>query len=83
MKRRTRQEKEHPYHQFAITWRPAVKGHFKNKPDSQFHHAYEAKKADRLAKEGSFEAIRHDIVKTLIFASLILACEVVIYLKLV
>jgi len=88
-KKRTRKQKQEARHQFNISWAPKpqtssaeanVKGQIKIIPTSKLAYAQRAKKAKLLAKDGSFEAYRHDTVKSLILASIILAAELVLYL---
>lgn len=86
--RRTKKQKEHANHSFTISWEPvnstlgnkAVKSQSKNEKlgtSLKFRNSENAKRSD---KESEFAHLRGEIVKTLVFASLILGVELVLYL---
>ncbi len=88
-KHRTKKQKLNPHRSFLLSWSPEpkkrilkadVKGQFKNSLESPKTEAPHVKNANKLAQEGSFAAVKRDILTSLILASFILGLEVVIYL---
>ena len=88
-KRRTKKQKESAKHLFTLSWEPAtsartpqpsVKGQFENTSEPKIKKMGMANNAEILAKDGESEAMRQDVIKSLILASLILGTELVIYL---
>jgi len=88
MTKRTKKEKKEARHPFLISWEKAenssqagvVKGHLKNEAKSSQNKIVKTKNANNMVKELSLDQIKHDMVRSLILASLILALEIVIYL---
>jgi len=96
-KRRTRKDKEGARHQHLISWNPeskqseadsknytaasAVKGQSKPTISGTRGKDKGKKYAYYLDKNNELATIRHDLVKSLIIASLILCLELVIYLN--
>lgn len=87
--RRTKKQKLHAKHQFAISWAPtperrlpeaSVKGQIEKREASSLGRGQKLNKAEVPAKEGDFEAYKRNTIKSLILASLILGLEVVLYL---
>ena len=88
-KRRTKKQKQKAIHHFALTWsnepkkspsQPLVKGQFENKPNQANTLKPRSKNAVPTAKETSQDTIKHNILKSLLILSFILALEVVVYL---
>lgn len=86
MTRRTKKEKLEPRHPFLISWektevkKPLVKRQLVSEPEATLDKNRKTKNAEYLAKDSNLTSIKRDIVKSLIFASLILGLEIVIYL---
>jgi len=87
--RRTKKQKLHAKHQFAVSWAPtperrlpkaSVKGQIEKRESPSLGRGQRVNKAEVLAKEGDIEAYKHNTIKSLILASLILGLEVVLYL---
>ena len=88
-KRRTRKQKETAKHSFKVSWAPKPKKTV-SEPDvkRQFQTHLKAKSPDKSKKEKSrfsvkddnLASIRHDIIKSLGSAAIIVGLEVVIYL---
>jgi hypothetical protein len=88
-KRRTRKQKERAIHHFIFNpkdslekkhFEPRVKGQIKNQVQADKEEPMSSKNAIFLAKEESLASIKHNIKKSIILASFILALELVIYL---
>ena len=87
-KRRTKKQKMGARHTFNIiksevkisVSQPPVKGQFSLKGKAISSLKPDTKKAKGTAKDPGLSTIRHDIVRSLILASLVLSLEVVIYL---
>lgn len=86
MGRRTKKQKVNARHPFLISWQKndageaPVNRQFKIKPEPNPKVEIKNKNANLLAKGLELSSIKHDIIKSIIFASLILALELVIYL---
>ena len=88
-KRRTRKEKKEAHHHFTLSWEDLskaelpeahVKRQFKlsSKPDSDTTVSHESA---NISAKGEYSAsIKHNIIRSLIIVSFILALELVIYL---
>ncbi len=87
-KRRTRKQKEGSKNTFTISWNPGdsnvdnkpVKGQSQNTHNNTDVRNKNFKKANKSEKGNEFAHVKHELIKTLIFASLILGLEVVLYL---
>mgnify|MGYP006969351187 CR=1 FL=1 len=88
-KRRTRKDKKTAKHQFTVSWEPStkkpsrhdsVKGQFNSNSNTKSKARATRKKANTTAKDTSHARIKRDIAKSILFASLILCLEVVVYL---
>lgn len=88
-KRRTRKQKISAQHKFSISWSPEaqkdktepnVKGQITKTTKSKPIKAGKAKSAKSSAKDRDLVKIKRDIIKSLIFAGIILGTEIVIYL---
>lgn len=88
-KRRTRKQKESAKRWFEapviqesgkVSFEPAVKGQFKKEQKIAKVEKLRKEIPEYTAKVGSLSSIKREIVKSLVFASLILGIEVVIYL---
>lgn len=86
--RRTKKQKRQANHNFTISWEP-VNSTFENKPvKSQSKNdklgtskkISNSEKAKRSDKDHEFAHLREELTKTLVFASLILGVELVLYL---
>jgi len=89
MSKRTRKDKENPNYDFLIKWEPSlpklpqskiVKGELVNTSFSETDKIYKDKKARSSANPRMSLWNNKDLVKSLIFSSLILCVEIVIYL---
>jgi len=97
-KRRTRKQKEAAKHTFTVSWdpsadkasskaksslsEPTVKGQFKNRQKPGSAKPKTVKNANYMVKDESLSNIKHDIVKSLSLALVIVGLELVIYLAL-
>ena len=91
-KRRTRKDKINPKHNLTVSWNPAVseaknpvseanvKGHLPNKNSNKSTPNGIKNIAISSDKNDTFASIKKELTKSLIFALLIIASEVVIYL---
>jgi hypothetical protein len=88
-KRRTKKQKIKPHRSFLLSWsnepkkevsKAGVKRQFKKRAEASKDESSHVKNAKKLAKEGSFDSVKRDILTSLILASFILGLEVVIYL---
>lgn len=87
-KRRTKKQKESSKNSFTISWNPsnlnvdnkAVKGQSQNTQHRTETKNKNFKNANKSEKGDEFAHVKHELIKTLIFASLILGLEVVLYL---
>ena len=88
-KKRTRKQKERAKHSFTIAWEkvlkedqsePVVKSQFIKTSQARPSRAHTSKKALESGKERGLQAIKREIFKSLILASLILGLELMIYL---
>ena len=88
-KRRTRKDKEKARHNITLTWEPSkenpprhelVKGQINLASNELSKGKRSPKKANISAKDDSYARIKHDIVRSLLLASLILSLVVVLYL---
>lgn len=86
--RRTRKQKQQAKHNFTITWEfagsslqnKAVKSQSKNKNLGTTTEFTNPEKAKRSDKDSEFVHLRSELIKSLVFASLILGVELVLYL---
>jgi len=88
-KRRTRKEKKEAHHSFTISWKPEAKNaSFKADVNRQIGNDKKTEELKNLKKESvvilalnsDLASIRKNIFKSLIFATLILGSEIVLYL---
>jgi hypothetical protein len=88
MTKKTRRQKVNPKHPFLISWegsenkalKSSVKGQLKDVDITKLKKVKPIKKANYMDKGFGLDQIKHDIIKSLILASLILGLEMVIYL---
>lgn len=88
-KRRTRKDKERAQHTFHYNWSPEakksqfthnVKGQLKNEAKVTSRETSSSESADLLAQDTGLASIKHNIIRSLFLAGLILGIELVIYL---
>ena len=91
-KRRTKKEKLNPKHPMTISWQPKaseakntnfeanVKRQLLKEENETLTGSMTVKLAKITDKNGSSVSVKKDLVKSLVFASLIIASEVMIYL---
>lgn len=87
-KRRTKKQKQEAKHLFTLSWEPAVSGSTSKPVKSQsksenlgttFQNKA-SKNAKKSEKDTEFVYLKRELTKTLLFASLILGLELVLYL---
>ena len=88
-KRRTREQKAKARYNFkGYYWSEAknteveanVKGQFEKTPNAELKDTHTTNNAEQLAQQGYLGSVKKDIIKSLMFSSLILGIELVIYL---